>query len=184
MVRALKGSKFRILLEKGDQDDIDEFAKQVNDLAPKYPELDWAVIKNGWIQVYIREDHPKWNEFYSDSIIFSLFESKSQQSSLRNIEYKGHNFNIKNNFFFMSKKEIMDLADKYNYDYTYNDAKVSEERYVYKLLSTMELSEEAKNVLEQAKKLVIKTFECLRDASRYITENTNYKGKNKTNRAK
>ena len=47
----------------------------------------------------------------------------------------------------MSKKEIMDLADKYNYDYTYNDAKVSEERYVYKLLSTMELSEEAKNVL-------------------------------------
>ena len=59
MVRALKGSKFRILLEKGDQDDIDEFAKQVNDLAPKYPELDWAVIKNGWIQVYIREDHPK-----------------------------------------------------------------------------------------------------------------------------
>lgn len=67
MVRALKGSKFRILLEKGDQDDIDEFAKQVNDLAPKYPELDWAVIKNGWIQVYIREDHPKWNEYsYED----------------------------------------------------------------------------------------------------------------------
>ena len=84
----------------------------------------------------------------------------------------------------MSKKEIMDLADKYNYDYTYNDAKVSEERYVYKLLSTMELSEEAKNVLEQAKKLVIKTFECLRDASRYITENTNYKGKNKTSKIK
>ena len=67
MVRALKGSKFRIFLEKGDQDDIDEFAKQVNDLAPKYPELDWAVIKNGWIQVYIREDHPKWNEYsYED----------------------------------------------------------------------------------------------------------------------
>ncbi|MCI7435403.1 MAG: hypothetical protein MSH22_02210 [Spirochaetia bacterium] len=122
------------------------------------------LISNNWtnhIDNYLEPNtnHPKWNEFYSDSIIFSLFESKSQQSSLRNIEYKGHNYNIKNNFFFMSKKEIMDLADKYNYDYTYNDAKVSEERYVYKLLSTMELSEEAKNVLEQAKKLVIKTFE-------------------------
>ena len=32
--------------------------------------------------------------------------------------------------------------------------------------------------------IVIKTFECLRDASRYITENTNYKGKNKTSKIK
>lgn len=58
-----KGSKFRLLLEKGDQDDIDEFAKQVNECVSKYPQLDWAIIKNGWIQVYMRDDHPKWNEY-------------------------------------------------------------------------------------------------------------------------
>lgn len=34
------------------------------------------------------ETNPKFKEFVNDSIIFSLFHSASQQSSLRNIEYK------------------------------------------------------------------------------------------------
>lgn len=105
------------------------------------------------------ENNPKWKEFVSDSIVFSIFESKSQQSALRNIEFENKKWNIRNNFFFMSKKEIMDLADKYNYDYTYNDANVSEERYVYTLLEKTQLSTEAKAVLENARELVRKTFE-------------------------
>jgi hypothetical protein len=59
----------------------------------------------------------------------------------------------------MSKKEIMELAEKYNYDYTYNDAKVSDERYVYKLLENISLSTEAQIVLDEARKIIIKTFE-------------------------
>ena len=59
----------------------------------------------------------------------------------------------------MSKKEIMDLADKHSYDFTYNDARVSEERFVYKKLQHITLSTEAKAVLDKARELTIKTFE-------------------------
>lgn len=76
MVKALNGAKFRIILEKGNQDDIDEFAKQINELAPKYPQLDWAVVKNGWIQVYISEDHPAWHEYsYEDWSVGNIIKN-------------------------------------------------------------------------------------------------------------
>ena len=106
------------------------------------------------------ENHEKWIEFVNDSIVFSMFEAKSQQSSLRNILFDNKNWEIPNSFFFMSKQEIMDLADKYGYDFTYNDARVSEERFVYKKLQNISLSNEAKAVLDKAKELTIKTFEC------------------------
>ena len=103
-------------------------------------------------------DHEKWPEFESDSIIYSLFESKSNQSSLRQVEYKGKKWDIKNEFYFMSRQEMMDLAERYGNDYCYNDARVSQERYVYGLLRGIELSSEAKAVLDKARELVAKSF--------------------------
>lgn len=104
------------------------------------------------------ENHIKWNEYTNDSIIFSLFEAKSQQSSLKNIDFKNQTWNIKNEFFFMSKKEIMDLANENKFDFTYNDARVSEERFVYKKLQEVELSKEAQDVLNKAIELTKKSF--------------------------
>ena len=108
------------------------------------------------------ENHPKYNEYMNDSVIFSLFHSgagqASCQTSLKNIECNGTNYNIKNEFFFMSKNEIMNLANEYNFDYTYNDARVSEERFVYKILQKIELSNEAQDVLNKAIELTKKSF--------------------------
>jgi hypothetical protein len=104
------------------------------------------------------EEHPQYQEFVNDSIIFSLFHSASNQSSLRNIEYKGKKWDIKNEFFFMSKNEILDLANEYGFDFTFNDANVSNERYVYTLLQNIELSNEAKVVLDKAIELTKKSF--------------------------
>ena len=100
----------------------------------------------------------KWNEFVNDSLIFSLFTAHSQQSSLRQIDYKGKKWDIKNEFFFMPKNDIMQLASDNGFDFTFNDANVSNERYVYTKLQGIELSQEAKAVLNMAIDLVKASF--------------------------
>ena len=121
------------------------------------------LIKNTWVN-HIDEfmipnvDDINFKEYVYNSIIYSIFESKSQQSSLRQICYKNQLWNIKNEFFFMSKNEIMNLANENNFDYTYNDARVSEERFVYKKLQEIELSKEAQDVLDKAIELTKKSF--------------------------
>ena len=105
-------------------------------------------------------EHPAYNEFVNDSLIYSLFESKSNQSSLRNVDYKGKLWDVKNEFFWMSKEEIMDLANEYNMDDVYEDAKTSDERYVYKYIQEhkKEFSQEALDVLNKAIELTKKSF--------------------------
>ena len=58
----------------------------------------------------------------------------------------------------MSKADIMQLANDYGYDFTFNDANVSNERYVYTKLQGIELSEEAKAVLDKAIELTKASF--------------------------
>ena len=121
------------------------------------------LISDNWINdkdEYLapNTEHENWQEFVNDSIVYSLFHSASNQSSLRQIEYKGKLWDIKNEFFWMSKNEMMALANENGNDHCYNDARVSSERYVYTLLQGITLSEEAKAVLDKACELVRKTF--------------------------
>ena len=104
------------------------------------------------------ENHPTYNEFVNDSLIYSLFHSSSNQSSLRNVEYKEKLWNIKNEFFWMSKQAIEDLANANGFTSTYNDARTSKDRYVYKKLQSIALSSEAQAVLEKANEIVVNTF--------------------------
>lgn len=121
------------------------------------------LIDNTWINhndEYMKPntEHEKWSEFESDSVIFSLFESKSNQSSLRKIEYKGNVYDIKNEFFWMSKSDIMRLAEENSNDFAYDDARTSDERFVYTWLQNHKLSTEAKAVLDKAIEMVKKSF--------------------------
>jgi len=113
-----------------------------------------------WADEYMKPntEHPLWQEFVNDSIVYSLFESKSNQSSLRQVEYKGKKWDIKNEFFWMSRKEMMSLANENGNDACYQDANVSTDRYVYNILQNITLSEEAQLVLDKACELVRKTF--------------------------
>lgn len=120
------------------------------------------IIKN-WVNSkdeYLapNESHPLFNEFVNDSIVYSLFHPSSNQSSLRNVEYKGKTWDIKNEFFFMSKDEMVNLANENNNDECYEDARTDKERYVYTLLENTTLSVEAKAVLEKAREIVRKAF--------------------------
>ena len=72
-------------------------------------------------------EHASYTEYEADSIVYSLFNNSSNQSSLRNVDYKGKQWNIYNHFFWMSKDEIMDLANKYHNDECYNDARTDKD---------------------------------------------------------
>lgn len=113
-----------------------------------------------WADEYLapNESHPKWNEFVCDSIVFSLFESKCNQASLRQIEFKGKKWNIYNEFFWMSKDEILQTASELQLDECYNDARTAKDRFVYQKLQTLTLSPEAQAVLDKANEIVRSTF--------------------------
>ena len=119
-----------------------------------------------WYDEYLvpNESHESFEQFKYDSIVYSLFESKSNQSSLRQIQYKDQLWDIKNEFFWMSVEKMKELADQNGYDELYNDARISSDRYVHKLLFGEEriydkLSPDAKAVLDKATELVEKSME-------------------------
>lgn len=104
-------------------------------------------------------NNSKYEEFNNDALIYSLFNTSSNQSSLRNVEYNDKTWNIKNEFFFMSVSEIEELANEYENDEVYEDIKeFGEERFIYKQINNLTLSKEAKEVLKKARELTIKSF--------------------------
>lgn len=105
------------------------------------------------------EEHEEFEQYKHDSIVYSLFNNASEQSSLRQVEYKEKLWDIKNEFFWMSKDRMKELADENGYDNLYNDARTSSDRHVYNLLFGEEriydkLSDDAKAVLDKATELV------------------------------
>lgn len=124
--------------------------------ARKLIEKNWVNSKDEYLAP--NTEHPAYNEFVNDSLIYSLFHSSSNQSSLRNVDYKGKKWDIKNEFFWLSNKEIENLSNTNGFTQTYNDARTSKERYVYNKLQTITLSPEAQDVLDKASDIVRNTF--------------------------
>ena len=102
------------------------------------------------------ENNPLYKQFLMDCTAYSLFVS---QVSLRNVALSKL-WNIKNEFFFMSKQEMEDLANTYSNQECYNDVHTDSDRYVYKYLEEHynELSDDAKDILESARELIRKSF--------------------------
>jgi hypothetical protein len=125
-------------------------------------------IKQTWFNMkdeyYVpNENHSEYEQFTHDSIVYSIFNNRSYQSSLRQVKYKDKLWDIKNEFFWMSKDDMLKLAEEHHYDELYKDARTSDERFVYSLLFTVniydKLSSDAREVLDMASQLVIKSFE-------------------------
>jgi hypothetical protein len=123
------------------------------------------LIKPTWINEKDEYMVPKGDtaKFGYDSIVLSLFSNGSYQTSLRNVEYKDQTFNVVNQFFWMSKEEIVNISNNGNYPELYNDVRTDSDRYVYNLLFGEQriydqLSDEAKDVLDSATNLVRLSF--------------------------
>jgi len=119
--------------------------------------LDWLNDKDEYIAP--DEEHEQFEHFKYDSLVYSLFNNSSEQSSLRQIEYKDKLWDIKNEFFWVSADRMKELADENGYDELYNDARTASDRHVYKLLFGEEriydkLSDDAKVVLDKATEMV------------------------------
>jgi hypothetical protein len=129
--------------------------------ARKIISVGWENCKDEYVAP--NEINPNYSEFEKNSIVYSLFNNSSNQSSLRRITYKNQIWDIKNQFFWMSKEEIINLANQNNYAELYNDARTDSDRYVYNLLFGEQriydqLSDEAKDVLDSATNLVRLSF--------------------------
>jgi hypothetical protein len=125
--------------------------------ARKLIDTNWINCKDEYLTP--NEEHEKYTQFKNDSIVYSLFNNSSQQSSLRQITYKDKLWDIKNEFFWMPKEEMMDLANDINYTELYNDARTDNNRYVHNLLFGEQkiyeqLSPDTKLVLDKATELV------------------------------
>jgi hypothetical protein len=121
----------------------------------------WQNMKD---EYYVPNDnHENYNDFKLDSIVYSIFNNRSYQSSLRNVIYRGNTYNIKNEFFWMSKNEMVEISNQNNYNELHRDAVTDSDRYVHTLLFGEEgiynqLSDEAKDVLDSATNLVKLSF--------------------------
>lgn len=102
----------------------------------------------------------KYKQFVNDAYIYSITHIHSFQTSMRNIKnFDNTYFNIFNHFFYMSNEEMKELADKYNFREMYDDAdEFYEDRFIYKKLSELNLSPDAKEILEGLRTFTINSM--------------------------
>jgi hypothetical protein len=121
----------------------------------------WINSKDEYIEPNYKNENYK--QFEIDSLIYSLFNSSNGITSLRQITYKDKLWDINNEFFWMSKERMLELSNHNHYTELYNDARTSNNRYVYELLFGEQdiynkLSPDAKLVLDKAIELVEKSM--------------------------
>lgn len=122
------------------------------------------LIKNTWINnkdEYLapNEAHGGWGTFVDDCLVFCLFHSASNQSSMRDIIYKERPWDIYNHFFFLPMAEIGRLAQLHACQELLSDMeKHGSERYVYQRIARAKLSPEAQTVYDGACTVVRITF--------------------------
>ena len=128
--------------------------------ARKLIEGNWINDKDEYLAP--NENHPEYKRFESDSIVYSLFHNSSNQTSMRQVTYKGNLYDIPNEFFWMSKDTMMSLANEHHDDFMFNDARTSKERYVFALFQNPEvcqhLSDTAKQLLSMATEMTVKSM--------------------------
>ena len=118
---------------------------------------DWINQNDGY---YVpNTTHPHYEQWNNDAIVYSLFNTSSQQSSLRNIQHDNKSHDIKNEFFWLSKDHMLKLGETHYYDALQHDVANDHERFIYTQLQNTSLSPDAQQVLDKATELLDKSFE-------------------------
>ena len=100
------------------------------------------------------------SEFIADCVVFSLFDSQSNQSSLRNYQYKGKSYTVINEFFPYPIKDIEELANKHHNADIQDDVIGHSNRFAYQWLEDHkdDISKEAQDLLDEAWSLIEDSF--------------------------
>lgn len=99
-------------------------------------------------------------EFIADCVVYSLFDRQSNQTSLRDYEYKDKTYRVINEFFPFSTASVLELAQEHHNRTVEADITGDSQRYVYQWLQehSGDLSAEAQAVLDLAWKLIEASF--------------------------
>lgn len=100
------------------------------------------------------------DEFIADCVVYSLFDRQSNQTSLRDYEYKGKTYRVINEFFPFSTDSVLELAQQHHNRTIEADLTGDSQRYVYQWLQehSSDLSTEAQAVLDLAWQLIEASF--------------------------
>ena len=110
------------------------------------------------------ESSEYYTQYINDAIVYSVFNNKSNMSSLRHMTEQGITQDIQNEFFWVSVKEIANLAgglyskDDINTAIEDDIEAFGKERFVYKKLQIVTLSPDAQAVLDKATELLKSSF--------------------------
>lgn len=99
-------------------------------------------------------------EFIADCVVFSLFDIKSNQTSLRGYQYKGKSYTVVNEFFPYSVDSMEELAEEHHNADIQDDVIGHSNRFVYQWLEDHkdDISEEAQALLDEAWSLIEDSF--------------------------
>ena len=99
-------------------------------------------------------------EFIADCVVFSLFDTQSNQTSLRDYQYKGKSYTVVNEFFPYSVDSMEELAEEHHNADVQDDVVGHSNRFVYQWLEDHkdDISEEAQSLLDEAWSLIEDSF--------------------------
>ena len=124
-----------------------------NFTARKLIAQDWTNAKDEYCVPDV--SHPDYPGFEADSVIFALFHASSQQSSLGHVDYKGREWDIPNQWFWLTRAEAEEPVDAAGLTETWQRLRTDTERYVAERLPEWEprMSPEAREVLRLARRV-------------------------------
>jgi len=125
---------------------------------PPIPFTQKWLDENGKYKYTALETKVGYEQWVDDCHIYSIFETKNNCTSMRDVSWGGEIWQIKNHFFWLERFGICGLLQKYptiKADYE----KYYEESYVATLIADLTLSKEAIDVLEQATSLWLKSLD-------------------------
>lgn len=99
-------------------------------------------------------------EFIADCMVYSLFDRQSNQTSLRDYEYKGQTYRVINEFFPYSKDAVLALAQSHTNRTIESDMVGDSERLVHTWLTNHadDISDEARALLDLAWEIIEVSF--------------------------
>ena len=100
------------------------------------------------------------DEFVTDCVVYSLFDSQSNQTSLRDYHYNGKTHTVLNPFFPFSVNQIERLAEKHHNDTIQSDIIGRKDSFVYNWLQCNKdhISLEAQALLDEVKEIYQESF--------------------------
>ena len=124
-----------------------------NFTARKLISQDWTNAKDEYCVPNV--DHPDYPGFEADSVIFALFHASSQQSSLGHVDYKGREWDIPNQWFWLTRDEAEEAINAAGLTEMWQALHTDTERYVATHLPDWEprMSPEAREVLRLARRI-------------------------------